>query len=108
MKGKIVQMMHKWWTVALVLTLALSLTSCSSKKRRLLTGGQGFGFGYCDGTLGSFDVYVIPSVGNPGLYAVSIIPVQPAQPGDIIRVAVANSSLAHKVLVDQAVVQAEV
>jgi len=101
-------MMKKWWIVALVITLALSLTSCSKKRDGLVAGeGQGFGFGYCDGELGQFDVYVIPVNGNPGRYELSIIPVQ-VRAGDIVRIAIANSSLAYREMVSQVVVNPDV
>lgn len=62
------------------------------------------GFGYCDGTLGSFDVYVMRSPNAPGLYELSIIPVQLDAPGDIVSVTVANENMAYKELVGQVVV----
>lgn len=103
LKGRIVVMVKKWWVLALVFTLALSLTSCSSKKRNLNAGNPN-GFGYCDGTLGSFDIYVVASPSNAGLYELSVIPVSLDAPGDIVRVAVANNSLAYKEMVTQVVV----
>lgn len=94
-------MMKRWWIVALVFTLALSLTSCSRKKTQL-GPNSGYGLGYCDGTLGSFDVYVYET-SSPGLYQVSIIPVSLDAPGDIVSITVANQGLAYKELQTQVV-----
>ncbi len=103
--GRIVVMMKRWWVLALVFTLALSLTSCTKKKSNLF--GSDYGFGYCDGTMGNFDVYVIPSASNSGLFEVSIIPVQVAQEGDIVKVNVLNQGLPYKELVSQVVLQTD-
>jgi hypothetical protein len=99
MMGRVVLMMKRWWMVALVFTLALSLTSCS---RKALAPQTGYGLGYCDGTLGSFDVYVYQT-STAGIYQVSVIPVSLDQPGDIVSITVANASLAYKVLQNQVV-----
>jgi len=100
--GRIVFIVKKWWVLALVVTLALSLTSCS-KKRGDLQGD--FGFGYCDGTLGSFDVYVIPE--SPGTYELVIIPFQ-VTPGDIVTIAIVNSAtIAFNVVVPETAINPE-
>lgn len=93
-------MMKRWWIVALVFTLALSLTSCS---RKSLIPQSGYGLGYCDGTLGSFDVYVYPT-STSGIYQVSVIPVSLDAPGDIVSITVANQSLQYRELQTQVVV----
>jgi len=103
--GRFVVMMKRWWVLALVFTLALSLTSCTKKKTNL--SGSDYGFGYCDGTMGNFDVYVIPSTSNPGLYELSIIPIQVATEGEIVKVNVLNSGLPYKEMVSQVVLQTE-
>jgi hypothetical protein len=100
MIGSAFSMMKRWWIVALVFTLALSLTSCS---RKSLIPQSGYGLGYCDGTLGSFDVYVYQT-STAGIYQVSIIPVQLDAPGDIVSVVVANQSLQYRELQTQVVV----
>lgn len=85
---------------------AIALTSCS--RNRNTQGLQAnYGFGYCDGTLGSFDVYVIQSDAQPGLYEVSVIPVALNAPGDIVSITVANQQLAYKEVVPQVVLFAE-
>ncbi|MCB0416491.1 MAG: hypothetical protein H6617_08205 [Bdellovibrionaceae bacterium] len=104
MKGKILFVIRKWWVLALVLTLALSLTSCSKKRSNLLSNS--FGFGYCDGNLGSFDVYTIPK-GNGVDVDLVVIPYQ-ATNGDIIQIGIVNSSAtAYKVTTYQATVQVD-
>jgi len=100
MMGRLFVVAKRWWILALVFTLALSLTSCSKKKKAV---GPNYGFTYCDGTLGSFDVYVIPKQGTTGYYELSIIPVQLDDPGDIVQVTIANGSRAYKSLVHQVV-----
>ena len=104
MMGKFVVMMKRWWVLALVFTLALSLTSCSKRKSNLQAAD--YGFGYCDGSIGSFDVYVIPSKGSPGLYELSIIPVS-VNAGDIAKIVVLNQSLSYKPMLNQVVLQNE-
>ena len=103
--GRIVVMMKRWWVLALVFTLALSLTSCSKRKKQLQTAD--YGFGYCDGTIGSFDIYVIPSKSSPGMYELSIIPVQLDAPGDIAKITIASQNLSYKEVVPQVVLQNE-
>lgn len=100
MMWKFFQMVKRWWVLALVFTLALSLTSCSKKKSDLMAAD--YGFGYCDGTLGSFDVYVIPNTN--GLYELSIIPVS-VNSGDIVKVHLVSSSRSYKEMVSQVVLQ---
>jgi len=95
--GRFVVMMKRWWVLALVFTLALSLTSCSKKKTNLQ--GSDYGFGYCDGTMGSFDVYVIPSSTSSGLYELSIIPIQVASEGSVAKIHVLNQGLPYKQMV---------
>ncbi len=95
-------MMKRWWVIALVFTLALSLTSCSRAKQTQLQAD--YGFGYCDGSIGSFDVYVIRSQTQPGMYELTVIPVTLQQPGDIVSITVANKSLAYKQMVNQVVI----
>lgn len=95
--------MKKWWVLALLCTLALSLTSCSKKKNDLLGGNNNFQVVAVDGNLGNFDAYLIPTA-NQGLYELVIMPVA-VQPGDIVSIAIANnSSAAYRVVVPQAVV----
>lgn len=102
MMGRVVLMMKRWWLVALVFTLALSLTSCSRKA--LQEGTPTYGLAYCDGDLGSYDVYVYET-GN-GLYGVSVIPVS-VNSGDIVSIVVANQSLAYKELQSEVVVNSD-
>jgi hypothetical protein len=99
MTRNFVLVMKRWWMVALVFTLALSLTSCS---RKSLIPQSGYGLGYCDGTLGSFDVYVYPTASS-GVYQVSVIPVSLDAPGDIVSITVANQSLQYRELQTQVV-----
>ena len=101
MMGRIVSMTKRWWIVAVVFTLALSLTSCS--RRQNLVPLAEYGFGFCDGTIGSFDVYVIKNRQDPNLFDISIIPVALNAPGDIVSITVANQNLAYRELVTQVV-----
>lgn len=93
-------MKKRWWILALVFTLALSLTSCSRGPSKDLQNG--YGLGYCDGTIGSFDVYVYKTA-STGIYQVSVIPVSLDSPGDIVSITVANQGLAYKELQTQVV-----
>lgn len=103
--GRLVSKVRRWWMLVLVCILALSLTSCSRKAREAPVAD--YGFGHCDGTLGNFDVYVIRSKGNPGLYEIAIIPASLDQPGDIVNITVANQNLAYKEMQTQVVVDVE-
>lgn len=97
-------MVKRWWLIALVFTLALSLTSCSKHRPdEALQADADYGFTYCDGTIGSFDVYVIRSKQDPTLYELSIIPVNLDAPGDIARINVANRQPNYKEMVHEVV-----
>ena len=104
--GRFVLMMKRWWLIALVFTLALSLTSCS-KKVYDLQSSPDYGFGYCDGTLGNFDVYVARSRQDPSLYELVIVPVQLADPGDIARINIANRNPSYREVVHEVVLNPE-
>ena len=95
-------MMKRWWVLAVLLTLALSLTSCSGP---VLNNGSGWGSVTCSGSLGVFDVYLTPSKADPTLFEISIVPASVSSPGDIVTVTVANSqTLSYKTMVNQTVV----
>jgi hypothetical protein len=96
--------MRRWWILALVFTLALSLTSCSSKTSNLQ--GANYGMTQCDGSLGSFDVYLIAQ--NTGDFQLAIIPVSPSNPGDIVTVNVVDQqSMSYRTLEEQVVINAD-
>jgi len=103
MMGKIARMMKTWWFLALLLTLALSLTSCSSRNRPY--GYHSGGRSTCSGSIGTFSVYVEPSAGDANMYQVLIIPEQLSAPegGDVATVTIANSALGYKTLVSNVV-----
>jgi hypothetical protein len=88
-------MVKKWWVLALVFTLALSLTSCSSSAPSLQNGQA---FAQCNGDYWSFDVYVEPSASSPGMYEMRLYPVSLNEPGDIAQIVIANNSGAYEVL----------
>lgn len=100
MKGKLVAIFRKWWLIALVMTLAMSLTSCANRQRMNYAD---YGWLPCQGPLGYFEVYVINSPTQPGTYQLSVIPVSVSQPGDIVTVTVANRSNAYQEKVSQVV-----
>jgi hypothetical protein len=84
------------------LALLVALMGCA--KPKLDVQQYSYGYGHCDGTLGSFDVYLLlNSQGGGGTYQIAIIPVSMNSPGDIISVTITNSSLAYKQLVEQVV-----
>ena len=105
MKGRLVRMMKKWWIPVLVITLALSLTSCAKKRDRLL--GNNYGFGYCDGALGSFDVYLIPVQGNNVSYELTIVPFD-VLAGSIVRIAIMNEQMIFRQLISEVVINPNV
>lgn len=104
--------MKKWWVTALVFTLALSLTSCSKKKKEVLQSS--FGYRTCDNSMdigdnqtpgiGQFDVYLQKSSSNPGMYELFLTVIQPANSGDIVSITVFSSQTnGYKQMVSQIV-----
>jgi hypothetical protein len=83
MKGKMKETVRKWWVLAIVATLALSLTSCGMKRTSLMSGG---GVG-CDGDLGYFTIATYPLGGKK--YEVRITALEVNDPGDIVDIALA-------------------
>jgi hypothetical protein len=88
-KGNLVSIMKKWWMIAAVFALALSLTSCS---RRGSGSFANYGLSFCDGTMGQIDVYTILVPGQPGNNKIVIIPASLSAPGDIVTITVASQS----------------
>jgi len=103
MKGRIVEVVKRWWVMALVVTLALSLTSCSRKRQPMTPA---FIDTQCNGSLGDFDIYVVPSRLGPGRYDIQIMPIAVDDPGDVIQIAVSNGQ-GFKLLVPQVAVYDE-
>ncbi|NBX93530.1 MAG: hypothetical protein EB078_05770 [Proteobacteria bacterium] len=85
MKGKLADTVRKWWVLALVATLALSLTSCGRKKSGFLMNGQG---AECEGSMGYFSVATYPY--QQGLFEVRVYTWE-AEPGDVVSVTIADS-----------------
>lgn len=105
MKGKIVNVMRKWWLMALMLTLALSLTSCA--KRKLYNQNSNYGFSQCDSTNWQFDVYLFKSTTKVGYYDIVIMPAYIDTPGDIATVTIANNQNGgYRQLINQVVLYA--
>lgn len=102
MMGRFVLMLKRWWVLALVFTLALSLTSCSKKKSN--QNLDVYGFDYCDGELGSFDVYTFPN--NDGTYDLSVIPVD-VNAGDVVQISLTNQGLTYKDMIPQVALASE-
>lgn len=100
MKGRMVSFMKKWWMIAVVFALALSLTSCARRPGSLVN----YGLNYCDGTMGQIDVYTVAVQGQPGTYKIILIPVALDQQGDVVSVTVVNqTTLSYKQIVEQVV-----
>ncbi len=91
----VVAVVKRWWVLVLVFALALSLTSCAKKKAKTVAN---YGYTQCDGTMGAFDAYVIPSKFDVTKYEVSIVPIQLDVAGDIATITVANTSLMYKTM----------
>lgn len=102
MKGRLVLVVKKWWVAVLVLTLALSLTSCGKKKRTVQTA-LNYALAYVDGNLFSADLYVIRHSANNN--EVVLVGVSGTN-GDIVTCAILNSqTLAYIVVEPQTVFQ---
>ena len=105
MKGKLISMMKRWWLVVFVFTLALTLTSCSRKRASNLQDAVALP---CQGELGDFDVWVIRSTSQTGMYQLVVIPVALTVPGDIATITVvASSNGAYRQMVPQVVLDNE-
>ncbi len=97
--GRVVTMKKKWWMLAVVFALALSLTSCS---RRGSGQFSNYGVNYCDGTLGQIDVYTVASGSQAGTFQVVLIPISLTAPGDVVTVTAVNQgTLAYKTLLQE-------
>lgn len=81
--------------------LALSLISCSRPLTDLQAGNEDVGFTYCDGTLGSFDIYVVRVPDDYTLFELYVIPVEVAASGPGM-VTVTNQSQGYRTLIAQA------
>lgn len=101
MKGKILNVMRKWWLMALVCSLALSLTSCAKRRNYNYTGA--YGFTQCDGPNWRFDVYTFRSTAQAGTFELIVMPVSIDTPGDIASVTIGNSQNGYKQLISQVV-----
>ena len=102
MKGKFLNVMRRWWLMVLVLTLALSLTSCAKRKLYGLSGA--YGYTQCDSNNWQFDVYLFPSQNQVGYYDLVIMPAYIDTPGDIATVVITNSqTLGYRQLINQVV-----
>lgn len=100
MNARLVNVMKKWWMIALVFALALSLTSCA--KRKETQNSQGFG--YCDGTMGQIDVYVKVRSGDPNRFDLILVPYQLSAAGDIAAVTVVEKgTMQYKEMLTQVV-----
>ena len=98
--SNVIVLFKRWWLLAVVFTLALSLTSCARKN--VVVGGN-YGFCRCDDpAMGAFDLWILPSKNASGMYEISIIPFQ-VNNGDIVKITVANQSLSYKEMVSQVV-----
>ncbi len=91
MKGKVFSMMKKWWMIAVVFALAMSLTSCS--RRSNMGGNANFGWNYLCGTtqegennIGTYDIYTEKVTGRAGLNDIHIAVASLDTPGDTVEV----------------------
>ncbi len=96
MKRTMIAVIKRWWVLALVCTLALSLTSCSKKKKDIQGNDYGFSdkcsSSSADGQIGRFEVYVFPSETRKGMYDISIMPVELERPGYPVKIYLFNQS----------------
>jgi len=95
-------MIKKWWVIAVVFTLALSLTSCSSKSKNKFSTGDAYV--ECNGSYFQFDVTVAPSSSNA--YDLIVTPVAFSDPND--QGAIATVAIAHQASGDYDVLKNEV
>jgi hypothetical protein len=103
MLGRIVLVtVKKWWLVALVFTLALSLTSCSKRRSEYIQ--PDIGVGYCDDeSVGQTDIYVKRSDAQPDLFEIYAVPAYMVEEGFIAQFNVFNANPAYKPLLPEVV-----
>jgi hypothetical protein len=89
----------------LLVALAIWSGGCAKPNPQDLQSLPQYGFGYCDGSLGSFDVYTIRSPQDYTMFQLVIIPVNLENPGDIVRIDIANQAPAYRELVHETVLQ---
>ncbi len=96
MGRSVIAMMKKWWILAVVFTLALSLTSCSGGFDPNLQTGNGVGQTTCSGAKGSF-ILTINQTGY-GMYDLQIDPQQVTPEGIMTQMAFVDVSGDHQVV----------
>lgn len=84
----VVVILKRWWMVALVFTLALSLTSCSSGQNNLYGGSAAYD---CRGPKDSFLVELYPQTGNT--YTLSLTPTGLSTEGVIAQIALIGDTI---------------
>ncbi len=89
MLASVVDICKRWWILALVGLLVLALTSCSGKKKT--AAGSDMYYESCQGTIGSFDIYLIPT-GRTSTYELVMVPFSLDAPGDIVKIALVNDA----------------
>lgn len=95
MGRSVVAIVKKFWILAVVLTLALSLTSCSSGN---YSGSGGYASLMCSGPLDSFEVELDPNA--DGSYELVLTPTSLSKEGVIAEVALLGDSVQQEDLVD--------
>lgn len=91
-------MRRKWWIIAAIFALALSLTSCSRR------GFMNYGENLCNGTMGQIWVYTVSTPNHAGTYQIIVEPYSLAAPGDVATVTAVNrSTLAYKTILQEVV-----
>lgn len=88
--GNFVFVVKKWWLLAVVFTLAMSLTSCSSKTKKQLQSGQLFS--QCTGNYYSFDIYVLPDTSSGSSYMVAVVPQDVNEAGDQVTISFGSTN----------------
>lgn len=95
--GRLMFMMKRWWLIAIVFTLALSLTSCANRPQ----SNSNFGYVPCDSqVLGQFDVYTIAGSNSGAQYSVVIVPYQVFTQGVSYTIGLENSYTGYPAVQD--------
>lgn len=97
MMGRLMFMMKRWWLIAVVFTLALSLTSCSSRSNY---DGLNYGYSECNGAVGEFDIYTIANGGTSSSFNVVVVPYQVYAQGVSLTFGLENSYTGFPALQD--------
>lgn len=89
----------------LIVILTLALANCAKRRKGNAESGKLYGSSACDGAMGQFDLYLIPSEKYPGVYELNLHTIALLKPGQIVRIVLANSDQEHKEVIPSIILE---